>query len=870
MHTLPAILAVASSLLATGCMFLDPTSDISNTLGVGPSADVGIILPEGGFVGPDGVPSAGARVGDECSSSSPCRPGLVCTDGACTPTGDSDEGDACTTSDECAEGLACGIPTECYQENPLTDCGFAQCLPSAGATEGEACVDITACGSGLRCELSGFTGVCVPQGEADVGQPCAEHADCLAPLLCAPPGPQTISDEPTCQIPAAVARQLFLPSVTCEAVPQRSAENPDVGPDFAVYFELSENADAEFYRLPFPNDARLRGGRVDMTGHHNPGAAFIGGDLVESYLDAAEAMNGFSTNPAVFFRFTQAPDFGSIVGDGDNPTLHFVNIDTDSEGYGERVAMRWTITTGGGKFICPRYMVVRPSWSSPLRHGTTYSVYLTNGVRGGVSEAIPLVQPDFEAMLEVDEPGDARLQRGWRAYEPFRAYLDQEGIAGETIIAAAVFTTHDPDALIPKIRAAARDAETPTLDNVTLCGENVTSPCDDGAARACVNEAGAEYLEVHATYEAPVWQRGTRPYLTVDDGGALTFSDGVLASHGTETICVSLTIPRSEMPESGWPVSMFAHGTGGSFVSHISGGTAQRLASIDLGDEVPTRIASVGIEGAQHGSRRGGSDLSPEFLFYNFGNPTAAIGNVEQAAADYFLLTAMLEELTFEVDGVEFPVRFDPDRITFFGHSQGATLGGLFAPHEENLLAAVFSGAGGSLVLSLLHKTSPEDVASGVEFVLTDGGTTGGSVTDGDPLLAILQMVFDRVDPLNYARLIYRSTPSEGGDGLHVFQSYGFGDTYTPEPNQQSYSRAAGLQIPTPLASQLDGYGDTPYPISGNRAASGEPVTAVVIPATPDGYDGHFVIFRDEALSSQASEFLGTAARDGIPTVSDR
>ena len=864
------LLLLASALTLSGCMFLDPTSGTSSTGTGATGPDVGVAIPEGGYVGPDGLPVAGARTDDACSNGTPCRPGLRCEEGTCIPGGDTAEGDGCVTSDECAEGLACGIPTDCYLEHPVTDCGFAQCLPSEGTEQGAACSEITQCGPGLRCDVSGFIGVCVPQGEADVGEPCTEHSDCLAPLLCAPPGPQTLANEPTCQIPAAVADQLFLPTVTCEDVPQRTDESPDVGPEFAVYFELPEEGDTEFYRLPFPNDARLRGGRVDMSGHHNPGLQFVGGELVDRYVGAAEAMDGFSTNPAIFFRFTQAPDFGSIVGDGDNPTLHFVNIDPESERYGERVAMRWTITTGGGKFICPRYIAVRPSWSSPLRHGTTYGVYLTNGIRGGVGDALPLVQPDFEAVLRDEEPQDVRLQRGWRAYQPFREYLDEQGIGRETVVAAAVFTTHDPDQLMPAIRTASRAVDPPTLENVTVCGENVTSPCDDGDVRACVNEPGADYFEVHATYEAPVWQSGERPYLSPDDGGGLTLTDGAVASHGTETICVSLAIPRAGMPENGWPVSMFAHGTGGSFISHIAGGTAQRLAAIDLGDDEPTRIASVGIEGAQHGARRGPSDLSPELLFYNFGNPAAAVGNLQQAAADYFLLTAMLEGLALELEGVDEAVRFDAERINFFGHSQGATVGGLFAPYEDNLRAAIFSGAGGSLVLSLLNKTSPEDVAGGVEFVLTDGGTTGGSISDSDPLLAILQMVIDPVDPLNYARLLWRSPVHEEGTGLHVLQSYGFDDTYTPEPTQRAYSRAAGLQIPTPLAGLLEGYGDTPYPISGNRAANGEPVTAVVIPAAPDGYDGHFVIFRDEALSSQSAEFLGTATRDGIPTISER
>jgi hypothetical protein len=860
----PAALALV---LLSGCKFLDSSPSVPGEEG---NADAGQLLPEGGYVGPSGTAAAGARAGDDCSPGTPCRPGLTCLEAVCEATGDSDDGDACVTSDECGPGLACGIPMDCYLERPIVECGFSSCMPSAESEEGDTCVGVTDCGPGLRCERLGFTGFCTPQGSVDVGEPCATDGECLAPLLCTPPGPATSSDEPSCQIPAAVAGQLFVPGVECEDVPQRNDEDaPDVGPEFAVYFEVADGDDGEFYRLPFPNDARLRGGRVDMSGHHNPGPEFIGGGLVQSYLEAAETLDGFSTNPAVYFRFTQVPDFGSVTGDGDNPTLHFANVDPDSPGYGDRVAMRWTITTGGGRFICPRYMAVRPSWSSPLHHGTTYAVYITSGIRGRVGDAIPLVQPDFEAVVDDDAPSDNRLQRAWQAYEPFRGFLADEGIAAETIVGAAVFTTTDPDAALPDIREATRTMELPTLNNVTVCGENVTSPCDDGERGSCVNADG-EFIEVHATYEAPVWQHGTRPYVAVADGGDLRFSDGVLEPQGTESICLSMTVPLGEMPEAGWPVSMFGHGTSGTFTSHIAGGTAARLSAIDLGDENPIRVVSVSIDAPVHGPRRGGSSIPDAPLFYNFANPQAAVGNLQQAAADYFLLTRMLEEMSVEVDGIEAPIRFDSDNFYSFGHSQGATVAALFVPFEENVRAAVLSGVGGSLALSLLNKTSPEDVAAGVEFILTGAGTRATSVTDTHPLLSIIQMVSDRVDPLNFARLIFRLPPSEESDGTHVFMSYGFGDTYTPEPNQTAYAQAAGLQAPIPHVGDMEGYGETTYPVSGNRAANGIPVTALVVPVEPLDYDGHFVIFRDNDVADQAAEFIGTSVRDGVPTVSQR
>lgn len=855
MRVSPVVFA-ALAVLTAGCQFLDPTSNTPD-LDAGIDFDVPTVgLPDGAYIGPNGRPAFGSRIGEECSSTPGCRLGLECTDGACEPAGTTPEGNGCVVSGECTDGQSCQPPLACLATGSPVECGISACLPSADLPENAACVDVGSCASGLRCNLIGFTGVCQPEGTGDVGQTCVGHEDCIDPLLCAPPNQLRGGTDFTCQIPAAVATDVFMPAAECA----------DLNPDepFQVYFDVpgDEPLD-EFYRLPFPNDARLSADGIDMRGHHNPGFAFIGGAFVDAYLEAVSRMDGFSPNPAIFLRFSQNVDFATIVAGGETPTLRFVNIDPDSPGYGNDLGFRWSITTGRGKFICPRYMAIHTGWTNPLDHGTTYAVLLSNGIRSSDGD-LPTVPNDFAAMVSANAPSDARLQDAWGSYAVLRDYLTDQGLSADALVGGTVFTTQDPDAEIPGLRAAARAEAAPTLSSITRCGAGVTGPCDDGEVGACVNADGV--VEVHATYQAPIWQRGTRPYLTSDDGGDIVYANGLAQVQGTETMCVSFSIPPGEMPAEGWPVAMFGHGTGGSFTSHISGGTAARLASIDLGDGDPVRMVSVGIDGSQHGPRRGGSELSEDTLFYNFINPLAAVGNVQQGAADYFTLTWMLENLDVNIDGVG-PLRFDTENLYYFGHSQGATVGGLFAPFETNLRAAVFSGAGGSLVLSLLNKTNPVDIAAGVQFVLTDGGTTGGTIGDDDPLLNLLQTVIDPADPLNYAAGLFQKV-DEDTRGLSVFQSYGTGDTYSPEPNQEAYARAAGLPIPTGAERGLTGYRSTEYPVSGNFNVNETPVTAVLIPSVPTDYDGHFVIFRDANLAAQSMEFLGTSVRNGVPTVS--
>jgi hypothetical protein len=798
---------------------------------------------DGSTLGPDGVPIRGHGFGEDCLATDPCRPGLSCDDNSntCVATGESAEGDLCTISAECGEGLACGLTLRCE--------------PSAGLPENAQCASPADCGEGLRCNLLGFIGLCEPEGVVDAGGECVTSADCLSPLGCDP-------TKNTCQLPVFGGLQ-FMPDDECETV---SEDTP-----FGVYFEIPREGRPldDFFRLPFPNDIRAPGGDLDISDFPNPGPGYIGGDILGLYLDALERdFNGFSPNPTIYFRFRNSPDIESVAGGGDSPSLRFVNIDPDSPNFGNGISFYWTTTNGRRKFICPNFVAVRPAWSSPLEHNTTYAVILTDGVRGANGE-IPTRDADLRAMLDDGAPSDAALRDAWDSYAPLREWLaeDEEGLDAVNVVGAAVFTTMDPDALMPALREAVRAQPTNGFENLTECEAGTISPCDDGTEeRSCVSTSG-QFVQIHGTYTAPIWQHGTRPYLTEEDGGGLELNGGVPVPDGTEQICVAMTIPTTAMPEGGWPVVMYGHGTGGSFTSAIREGVASALASAALPDARTAGFVTITIDGVQHGLRRGDTELDPEPLFYNFINPRSAQGNVQQGAADYFFLTHLLEQTS--IDAAASPtgneIRFDPANLYFFGHSQGAQVGASFVAFEKTVRAAVFSGSGGSLTLSLLNKTEPVDIAGAVSFVLSDGGRTAPA-DDRDVLLSLLQWHVDPVDPLNYARGYFRNIAPESTP-QSILVSYGYRDSYSPEPNQKAFISASGVQLAEPTPGALDGLPTTTYPISGNRTVNGTAVTVAAIAVEPNDYDGHFVIFRDGRLNRQMREFFASAVLDGLPTI---
>src|SRR5690606_19889672 len=149
--------------------------------------------------------------------------------------------------------------------------------------------------------------------------------------------------------------------------------------------------------------------------------------------------------------------------------------------------------------------------------------------------------------------------------------------------------------------------------------------------------------------ELPIFQEGEAPYIS--EGGRIRTN----GAQRTEKVCMALTVPKGEMPEAGWPLVVFGHGTGGSFRSHVNPQIAGALSEItglpdapepvapvtaaadagaDAGspaapmvDNGPVRFAVLGYDAVVHGPRRGDSQEHPNHLFFNFLNPDSAQGN---------------------------------------------------------------------------------------------------------------------------------------------------------------------------------------------------------------------------------------------------
>ncbi|MFK7992335.1 MAG: hypothetical protein AB8I08_40315, partial [Sandaracinaceae bacterium] len=485
----------------------------------------------------DGGPMAMGGVGAPCVDTNECRAGLVCgMDAVCEPAGTGMEGSVCTLTGDCGENLYCD--------------GSRQCAMAGEAAEGESCETIADCEAGLLCALSGFGFACRPAGDGDLGADCVVDGDCLAGLSClslegtasCQSGPILDQDGGTGTLPPRLPPWT---GVTC-------AEE-DEGPARA-YFEVPRfEEDADFYRLPFPNDVRRTDVGLDLRGHPTPGTA-LDIDVFGRHLDAAaEDLDGFATNPVVYFRFSRGFDFDSANAE----RVWLVDITPDSPDFGRNIARSWFSTSGRlTRYICPNWLAMRRGHGAPLRPGTTYAAFLTDGIE--VAEAGAGVfarDAEFEAVMGSNRPSDEAVGRAWDIYAPLREWLAMpESPAPSSVINAAVFTTQTASAAPARIRQAVRAADAPTISDLTLCEEGVTSPCDDGGARAC-GAANDDFHELHARITLPQFQQGTPPYLEPEAGGGMSLDgSGVPVVQRSESVCMVVTIPKdTPAPAEGFP-----------------------------------------------------------------------------------------------------------------------------------------------------------------------------------------------------------------------------------------------------------------------------------------------------------------------------
>ena len=805
--------------------------------GTGGKAAVTAGAPSDEEAGAANVPSipSGPGVGEKCGKSASCREGLTCNAASqCEPAGETGEGDACVLSAECAEGQCVG----------------RQCAPAGDAAEGEACLSDSECAAGLRCAIVGLSLRCEPEGKGDVGSECVSSRDCFGGLACL---------KSQCGVTPPGVSPLGQPWAGVEC-----AEPVDT--DVKAYFEVpgAPGADeGDFFRLPFPTDVRKNGDKLDLSNFPTPGAALLGVDPVQLYVDAiSQNDSGWGTYPTVLFRFSGPFDFDTF------PVESLELVDVTDPSKGRSLGWRRFFTDARTNYICDNFVAIQPPLGSPLEPGHTYAAYILSEAGGvtlsGRGDGKPVVASEnMAAVLKAAAPADATLEAAHAAFAPLRQYLAAKSQPVANVLTASVFTVADVRAPMKELADTVFAAPVPNAHGWVKCGGATPSPCPEAEGdRACGDDADG-YDEYHALLTLPVYQQGTAPYLTPEDGGNID-----TGKPREEDVCLSLTVPEGAPPANGWPTVVFAHGTGGNFRSHVRDEVAGVLAA------ATPKFAVIGIDQVEHGTRVNGSTESPNDLFFNFLNPAATRGNPLQGAADQLSLARFAKSLNITATtSTGEPIQLDASKLFFFGHSQGSTEGSLMLPFGDDYKAAVFSGNGASLRDALRTKTQPQNIAAALPLVLQDPVMTdpdlGPGVTLHHPVLSLLQQWIEPADPLNFAALIAK--PLSGHTGKHAFQTFGIDDSYSPPVTMATFAVAGDFVQVTPDATAEPAYDDDnvlPKPVAvGYKAAASAFTLGFRQYGAPNGSDGHFVVFDTQAANDDMVLFLTGAAGSTPPVI---
>lgn len=638
----------------------------------------------------------------------------------------------------------------------------------------------------------------------------------------------------------------------------------------AVVFDLDANlADSpRFYDLPFPSDLRRdAAGRTSVNGFPRP----PGSAIIVPVVDAAGGRPGFATTQTAYFRFdgplaARHPD--EVIPGAINAPVLLVDVDPRSAKRG------WLLPTVASTLAPDAYapshlLAVGPAPGIVLDANRTYGVVVRRNL--GDADGLPLGIPLPVAQLAAGiMPAGAQGPAMATTLDPLWVTLDQLGLERETVAAATVFTTGDVVLDLERMSGRLLERHVVTIENLRLDAEDGTRH-----ERFCLFRGYADL---------PQFQAGRPPFNR--DGHFVLDEHEVPVVQRTERVPVVVTVPRQTMPPGGFPLVLYAHGSGGHASQVVDRGPVTTPGGAPEPGKGPAHVL------AEHGFATVASalPLNPERLpggdpraYLNLRNLQAYAFTFQQGTTELRLLLDAVERLWIEppsfatCDGLELPdgersLRFQSNTVFALGQSMGAQYVTMLGAVDQRITAVVPTGSGGLWSLVILKA----DGATSGRLVAMMLGT---SVTLDflHPGLQLVQMAFEPAEPFVFARRIAHR-PLPGHPARHIYQPIGLDDPSFPNEIYNAIALAYGnhqagevlqpdLQDTLALGG-LAGLLGLPARDNTRPDAAGEARTAVVVQYAGDGIlDSHHIFSQLDAVKYQYGCFFRTASDLGVGVV---
>jgi hypothetical protein len=650
---------------------------------------------------------------------------------------------------------------------------------------------------------------------------------------------------------------------------QPPPKDPGFGqPGTLAAFDLDADLDgqASFYDLPYPSDLRLQDGKPRLGGFPNPRDL----PLIDSFKGIAQQRLGFPVLPAAYFRFSgpMAPRQGTaeVAAAPDAPVL-LIDVDPASPERGRLLPV--VVAAPPPDDYVPRdLLAVAPRPGFVLAPGRTYAAVLRRSL--GDAQGRPLGVPAALDRLRAGQAPDGALgAQALAVYAPLWPALDLAGIDPRDVAAATVFTTGDVVAETSALADALSARYQVSLDGLALLAG---AP---GSDRVCLLSATVRY---------PQFQVGVPPFDR--DGLFAPGPDGLPLHQRDEDAPAVIAIPRAPMPQGGYPLLVYFHGSGGFSADLINMGP-----TLVAGGQ-PTRGRGPAWVHAASGVASAGSALpvNPERLpragdtaYLNLKNPAAMRDTFRQGVVEQRLfLDALLRlrlppALLAGCDGPALPagettLHFDPAKVVAQGQSMGGMYTNLISATDARIRLAVPTGAGGFWTWFVLVTQLEPGLPDLLALLLG----AQAPLTQLHPALHLIETGWEPADPFASMPRLSR-LPLPGHPARPVYEPVGRGDQYFPTELYDAAALAygheqAGATVWPSMQQALlqeSLAGLLPYPVRDNLASAGVRYTGAVVQYEGDGIEDPHAIYRQlDAVKHQYSCFVASFLATGHAVLS--
>lgn len=640
-----------------------------------------------------------------------------------------------------------------------------------------------------------------------------------------------------------------------------------------VEMRIDLNNPQDFYTNGFPTDLRIQDdGHIDMSlfprTDHN---------LTRIYVEETEArIKGYTTSMPVYLPFTGPLDVSRLPRQdtaylADDSPIQLVDVDPLSEDYGRRFPLKISMTWQDDSYRPNHLLQVLPTLGINLKPKNTYALIVTDKIP--VKDNYSLKQnPILQKLLTQETIGGEVTYKALHVFAPLRDWLFASDFDSSEIIGATVWTTGDPTEGLFKAADAISQWPTPLPQNLELLTE-----FDD-------------YCVIQGQWQVPGFQKGTTPYAYPRYGGDIEWqANGAPKIQYQREAPFVVTIPKQPMPESGYPLMMYNHGTGGDAIQVFTRGQEDAAGNLDIGGG-PSRIAasrgwaSSGMGGHLSFDHLGILGTLDGYIAYNFLNPVAWLGNMQQMVLERVYFRRFLNALRIPphlCPGADTAdnFHFDTSHQVIMGHSLGSYLTGIqTAIDPEPYQGSILSGAGGSWIEFAFGPTDPIHLQFFAElFALNLSPIEHMDLWHPIPMLA--ELLVGGANNILYTDRILRH-PTKAPP--HVLVIEGHNDHQVPENIQRPLLASLGVDLGGEDVGSsaadtvfhhmaIGGAQQLALPVSNNQWIPGHGSrTAIAVRHAEDEateLDGHYVTFQLESTKHQYGCFLENLKDNKAPVI---